>query len=140
MVLVAAGLFFGSALVTLIIVLATGSLGTPRDRRPAASAAPAARAPAETPGAIGLSDLLLPHPQHAGGLMPEVGAGLQGGARDLREAQAAGRAPPYLLREPLSRWSAEQVQRYWVSLRDIAVDRVRQENDRRILTLLEGVP
>jgi len=114
MVLVAAGLFFGSAVVTLVIVLATGSLGTARESAPVA---PPARAPAETPGAIGLSDLLLPHPPHV-----------------------AGRAPPYLLREPLSRWSNEQVQRYWISLRDIAVERVRQENDRRIRELLQGVP
>ena len=112
--------------------------------------APPAREPAETPGAIGLSDLLLPPPPHAeglaltprfaDGLVAEPGPGMQGRDRDLRDAQAAGRAPPYLLREPLSRWINEQVQLYGVSLRDIAVDRVRQENDRRIRELLQEVP
>ena len=47
---------------------------------------------------------------------------------------------PYLLRPRLDRWGAEQVNRYWVPLEDIASDLVRRENDRRIEELFEGIP
>jgi hypothetical protein len=40
----------------------------------------------------------------------------------------------------MSRWSGEQVQRYWIPLEEIAVERIEQENDRRIEELFEGVP
>jgi hypothetical protein len=49
-------------------------------------------------------------------------------------------AEPYLLRSPLRRWSEEQVNRYWIPLKEIALDLVRRENDRRIEGLFEGIP
>jgi hypothetical protein len=140
LVFVAAGLFLGSAVVTLVIVLATGSLGT---RRAAPPAALGDTAQSDGSPRIGLSDLMLPPPRSAGGSpgtggSPDLGA--QSGSGALREAQAAGQAPPYLLREPLARWSPEQVQRYWIPLEQVAVDLIQRENDRQVQALFEGVP
>jgi hypothetical protein len=47
---------------------------------------------------------------------------------------------PYLLRSPLKRWSEEQVDRFWIPLKEIALDLVQRENDRRIEELFEGIP
>ena len=140
MVLVAAGLFFGSAILTLLILLATGGLSPGRRSAPVASEA---RAPTAAPGSVGLSDLLLEPPNWPIGV--SVGkdpAGVLAGeaAGDLKEAQAAGQAPPYLLREPLAHWSDQQIARYWVPLEEIAVDQIRKENDRRIERFFEEVP
>ncbi|MBN1835699.1 MAG: hypothetical protein JW820_07605 [Spirochaetales bacterium] len=134
MVLVGAGLFVGSAVVTLIIVLTAGG----RPSGPSEAVPEPAEQPAgEVFGAVGLGDLLLA-PSDGEPQGPAWGSG--GAIRDLREARSAGHAPPYLLRPPLERWSREQVQRYWIPLNDIAVDRIRQENDRRMHALFEEVP
>ena len=145
MVFVAAGLFLGSAVVTLIIVLSTGSLGTGRTPPPAV---PGETAQTDGSVRIGLSDLILPStapfgPPSTAPLAQSPGfsgSGSREEVRDLREAQASGQAPPYLLREPIDRWSDQQVQRYWIPLDKIAVDLIRKENDRRMRALFEGVP
>jgi hypothetical protein len=119
LVLLGAGLFLGSAVVTLIILLA-GSGGGGRAQRevPPTEALSSVQKGAD----IGVADLILPD---------EVG-------RVSGEPSPAG--PPYLLRPPRSRWTEEQIKRYWVPLEQIAVDRIREENDRRIEELFEGVP
>lgn len=119
MLLVAAGLFFGSAILTLLILMATGSLSPARRSASVGEGA----APATTaPRSVGLSDLLLEPPDRPTGV------------------SAGGKAPPYLLREPLERWSDQQIGRYWVPLAEIALDQVREENDRRIEKFFEEVP
>lgn len=52
----------------------------------------------------------------------------------------ANRAAPYYLRPKLDRWGAEQVNRYWIPLDELALDLVRKENDRRIELLFEEIP
>jgi hypothetical protein len=119
LVLLGAGLFLGSAIVTLIVLLA-GSGGGGRAPRELTPARPPVSVTNDAD--IGIADLILPDEAN----------------RISGEAPPAG--PPYLLRPPLSRWSEEQVRRYWIPLEKIAVDRIREENDRRIGELFEGVP
>jgi hypothetical protein len=115
------GLFLGSAIVTLLVLLSgTGAGGT--NVGAAGTAVPAAPAPEAGPTDIGVADLILPD---------EI---------EPYSSQAPSAGPPYLLRPPLTRWSEEQVQRYWVPLKEIALDHIRRENDRRVEELFEGVP
>jgi hypothetical protein len=120
MVFVVAGLFVVSVAVTLIVLLAgTGS----RSRPPEGAVLPVPAVSAGTQAKIEIGDLLLPEDVQ----------------NPLREPQPAT-TPPYLLRPRMSRWSDEQVQRYWIPLEEIAIERIKQENDRRIEALFEGVP
>jgi len=57
----------------------------------------------------------------------------------LLEEESEGPAQPYLLRPPAARWSPEQVQRYWVPVKDVILDIVSRQSDRRIDEILEGV-
>ena len=120
LVLAAVGLFFGSAAITLIILLAGG--GT---RGRAAEAPPELEPAVPQPVRVevGIGDLLLPDALH----------------HPIQEPALPG-GPPYLLRAPMSRWAEEQVRRYWVPLEEIAIEELMQENDRRIEELFEEVP
>jgi hypothetical protein len=57
----------------------------------------------------------------------------------LLEDEQGGEEPPYLLRPRTPRWSDEQVQRYWVPLKDVILDIVSRQSDRRIDQILEDV-
>ncbi len=46
----------------------------------------------------------------------------------------------FLYREPMPRWSEEQVRRYWVPLDQAVVDILKKENDKRIEQLFREVP
>lgn len=46
----------------------------------------------------------------------------------------------YPFRERMSRWTKEQVRRYWIPLEQVVLDIVSKENDRRIEELLKGIP
>ncbi len=75
-------------------------------------------------------------------------AGTASGADDLLSVQdlilpmrvQGNSGEPYLLRPKLDRWRDEQVNRYWIPLEELAMDLVRKENDRRIEALFEEIP
>jgi len=46
----------------------------------------------------------------------------------------------HLFRERLSRWSEEQVKRYWIPLEQVALDILQRENDKRMEELFQGIP
>ncbi len=75
-------------------------------------------------------------------------AGTASGADDLLSVQdlilpmrvQGNSGEPYLLRPKLDRWRDEQVNRFWIPLEELALDLVRKENDRRIEALFEEIP
>lgn len=121
MIVVFAGLFFLSALVTLAVL---------SSRRSGA----AAEVPVSSVEQI-IDDF-------------RWWAGTASGADDLLSVQdlilpmhvQEDSAGPYFLRPKLDRWRDEQVNRYWIPLEELALDLVRKENDRRIETLFEEIP
>ena len=58
----------------------------------------------------------------------------------LPEGEKAGASAPHYLRPRVSRWSDEQVNRYWIPLEEIALDLVGRENNRSIEQLFEEIP
>ena len=140
--LAAAGLFAGSVVVTLIVMLAAGRFRhtVAGDRPPELTADVRVGGPAAGGGApgveIGVGDLIL----------PETGLGVttlrqEPGPRDWRMPQLGTEGmPPYMLRRPMSSWSDEQVRRFWIPLETIAIERIVAENDRRIDEMFEEVP
>ena len=114
----------GAALVALVISLSiVASSSAARSRRAAEMAQQERLRQKKTPAftledlALGPEDFLLPS--------------LQGPSLEPRYA-------PF--RPRLSRWSAEQASKYWVSPRDIATEMVQSMNDRAIERLFHDVP
>lgn len=118
--LLAAALFVLSALITLV-VLAAGARGRP----PAEAAGPLPQeesrraAEAFLPGSAGRASV--------------------GVADFLLEEPRIGEDPPYLLRPPTPRWSEAQVERYWVPLKEVVLEIISGQSDRRIDELLRDV-
>ncbi len=82
-----------------------------------AAAAPAPPAGARAEVSLSLSDFLLP------------------------EAPPPEKAPPYyLFRQRQSRWSKEQVERYWIPPRDVAAEVLRKANDKAMDKFFESIP
>ncbi len=46
----------------------------------------------------------------------------------------------YEFRPPLSRWNVEQIERFWIDPSEIELERVADENDRRIRELFQRIP
>jgi hypothetical protein len=131
MIVVFAGLFVLSALITLL-VLSSGSSGAEGEipissveqiiddfSVPGSEDSSARRwveTASEADDLLSVQDLILP--------------------RRVQEDSAE----PYLLRPKLDRWRDEQVNRYWIPLEELALDLIRKENDRRIETLFEEIP
>jgi hypothetical protein len=69
---------------------------------------------------------------------PPAALGIQDFLLEAPEAPA----PPgiVLFRERTPRWSPEQVQRYWVPVKQAILEILRRENDRRTEELLREVP
>jgi hypothetical protein len=115
----AAGLFLLSVAVTLAILVSS-----PRRRARAEEAPPlpeagqAAGQVASQPavGRLGITDFLLEAPEPPP--QPRI----------------------YLFREPLPRWTEQQVERYWVPVNEAVLRILQRENDRRIEELLREVP
>ena len=106
-----AALFLLSAVVTLIILLAGG-------RKPAEqlTESPAVKASSAGTMPMGLQDFL------------------------LEASRPAARPDVYLFRQRQTRWTEEQIRRYWVPPEELILDIVARENDRRIDRLLQEVP
>jgi hypothetical protein len=104
-------LFVLSLLVTLAVLLAAGRQGS-------APAAVRQSAPgAETrPALLRTRDFILEEPVEEP--QPEI----------------------FFFRPQFSRWTEEQVERFWVPLDEVLLEHLRRENDRRIEKLFEGVP
>ena len=46
----------------------------------------------------------------------------------------------YPLRERLERWGDEQIDRFWIPLKGIALDIIKKENDKRIREIFKDIP
>jgi hypothetical protein len=118
--LLAAVLFVVSALITLLILGAGARSRSPAEAaggNPAAESSGGAAAAVSNGGgrgALSVGDFLLEDPQ--------------------REEKQT-----YLSRPRTPRWSEEQVQRYWVPLKDVILDIVSRQSDHRIDQILEDV-
>jgi hypothetical protein len=106
-----AALFVLSVIVTLAVLLPAGG----RRSEPAAEPEAAARGE-PSPLKLRARDFILDEPVEEP--QPEI----------------------YFFRPPLARWSEEQVKRFWVPLNEVAQEILRQENDRRVEKIFEGVP
>jgi hypothetical protein len=58
----------------------------------------------------------------------------------IEPQDSAPTGPAYPFRPRLQRWSDEQVARYWIPPKDVALEIVSAENDRRIEEMLQNVP
>jgi len=131
MIVVFAGLFVLSALITLA-VLSSGRNGV------------AGEIPVSSVEQI-IDDFSVPGPEDSGA---RRWAETASGADDILSVQdlilpmrvQEHSAEPYLLRPKLDRWQDEQVNRYWIPMDELALDLIRKENDRRIETLFEEIP
>jgi hypothetical protein len=131
MIIVFAGLFVLSVLVT-IMILSSGRSGA------------AGQVPVSAIEQI-VDEFSVPGPEDSGA---RPRAGTASGAEDLLSVQdlilpmplQGYGAGPYFLRPKLDRWGDEQVNRYWIPLEELALDLVREENDRRIEMLFEEIP
>jgi hypothetical protein len=111
LLLAGAALFGLSILVTLAVLLSAGG-------RSKASAPEPKAAPPVVTGSVRLAarDFILEEPVEEP--QPEI----------------------YFVRPQFSRWSEEQVERFWVPLDEVLLEHLRRENDARIEKLFEGVP
>lgn len=46
----------------------------------------------------------------------------------------------FFYREPLQRWTKDQLERYWVDPRDIGIELLQETNDKLIEELMESIP
>jgi hypothetical protein len=46
----------------------------------------------------------------------------------------------FFSREPLQRWTRDQIERYWIDPRDIGIELLQETNDTLIEQLMEGIP
>ncbi len=101
-----------AAVVTLIVLVASFNAQERRASRAQAAATTAGPAPAE----LSVDDFLLPS-LHPAGVVPDY----------------------YPFRPRLQRWSRENVEKFWVSPRQIATDAIGTINDRNMEGMFEKV-
>jgi hypothetical protein len=106
-----AALFVLSLLVTLVVLLAAGR----KDSAPVAAQQASPRAETR-PARLRARDFILDEPKEEP--QPDI----------------------FFFRPRFSRWSEEQVRRFWVPLDEVLLEHLRRENDSRIEKLFEGVP
>lgn len=118
--MLALALFVLSALITLLVLVAGAG-----ERVPAQSSDSAPEAES---------------PRDAGSLFPgSAGRGAVSVGEFLLDEPRIGEDPPYILRPPTPRWTQQQVERYWVPLKDVILEIISGQSDRRIDELLQGV-
>lgn len=110
-ILLLAGMFFLSSLITLLILLSV----TGGESAPTATS----------------------EPQISGALSSE---GLMFHDFLLQDEDQFLEKSDYLLREQMARWGDEQVNRFWIPLKKIALDILIKENDNRVEEIFKDIP
>ena len=112
LVVAAAGVL--AAVVTLIVLVA--SFNAQERRRPQQAARPGVAAPSTVEGELSVDDFLLPS-LHSANAIPDY----------------------YPFRPRLSRWSRENAERFWVSPRQIATEKMGIIDDKNMESMFEKV-